>query len=98
MSSRDILFIALALSALTITGFLAWFLYYLVAIVRDLRQTTKLLHEKVSEVGTILESIKERISESVSVLSLLTNAISTMVEKFRTRRAKRSGHDARVER
>ncbi len=98
MSSRDILFIALALSALIITGFLAWFLYYLIAIVRDLRQTTKLLHQKINEVGAILESIKERISESVSVLSLLTNVISTLAEKFRIRRAKQSGHSARVER
>lgn len=90
MEPKDILFIVLSVCAAILTGFFVWLLYYLIAILRDLRETTKLLHEKVEQVGGILESIKERISESVSVLSLLTTIISKVADGIRNRRTRQT--------
>lgn len=94
MSARDILFIVLAISAATLTAFLAWLLYYLIAIVRDLRQTSRAIHEKVDQVGTILESIKERISDSASTLSILTQVISKAAGSWRKRKAARTAKES----
>lgn len=90
MTTQDILYIVLAVSAAVLTAFLAWLLYYVIAIVRDLRQTSRAIHEKVDQVGRILESIKERIGDSVSALSLLTELLSKLVGGWKRRRVKRS--------
>ncbi len=93
MTTQDILYIVLAVSAAVLTAFLARLLYYVIAIVRDLRQTSRAIHDKVDEVGRILESIKERIGDSVSVLSLLTELLSKLVGGWKRRRAKRSAEE-----
>lgn len=90
MDTRDILNIALALSAVTITVFLAWLLYLTIAIVRDLRQTSRAIHEKVDQVGVILDSIRERIGDTVSTLTMLTQVIGKISERWREKKAKRS--------
>jgi len=91
MSSQDILNLVLALSAATLTGFMCWFLFYLIGIVRDLRETTRLVHDKVSQVGEILNAMKDRLTDSVSALSILTGVISKIASSWQQRRkSKRS--------
>jgi len=90
MTPHNILLIVLTVCIAVLTGFIAWFLYYLVAIVRDLRQTSRVLHEKVEQLGTILDAIRERISDSVSTLSILTQVVSKVAERWQQRRSKRS--------
>lgn len=94
MNTRDILNIALTLSAVTVTVFLAWLMYYLIAIVRDLRLTTRAIHEKVDQVGTILDAIRERIGDTVSTLSVLTQIIGKISERWHEKRAKRSNKNS----
>jgi len=90
MTPHNILLIALTICIAILTGFMAWFLYYLIAIVRDLRQTSRILHEKVGQLGTILDAIRERIGDSVSTLSLLTQIVSKVADRWQQRRSKRS--------
>ncbi len=94
MTTQDVLFSVLALCAAVLTAFLAWFLYYLIAIVRDLRETSKLLHEKVSEVSAILDSIREKIGDTVSTLSILTQVVTGLADRWRQRRAKRNAKES----
>lgn len=90
MTPHNILLIVLTVCIAVLTGFFAWFLYYLIAIVRDLRQTTHILHEKVEQVGTILDAIREKIGDSVSTLTILTQVVTKLTERWQQRRAKRS--------
>jgi len=94
MNTQDILFIVLAVSAAVLTGFLAWFLYYLIAIVRDLRRTATIIHDKVTELGEILDSIRVKIGDTVSTLSLLTQVVTGIAERWRQRRSKRTSKDS----
>ncbi len=89
MTPHNILLVVLTVCIAVLTGFMAWFLYYLIAIVRDLRQTTHVLHEKVEELGTILDAIRERIGDSVSALSVLTQIVSKVADRWQQRRSKR---------
>lgn len=87
MEIKDILFLVLALSAAVLTAFMAWFLYYLIAIVRDLRETSKLVHDKVNQVGDILNVVKDRLTDSVSALSILTSVVSKVAGAWQERRS-----------
>lgn len=93
MVARDILFLVLATCAVVLTAFVAWFLFYLVAIVRDLRSATRAVHEKVDQVGSILEAIKERIGDSASAIALLTQVVTKVAGSWRARRSRRSSSD-----
>lgn len=97
MSSRDILFIALSVCAVTLTVFSVWFLYYLISIVRDLRRTTQLLHDKVEQLGELLGMIKDRISDSAAALSLLTSIIGKIAGSWQDRRKKRSSSKSTID-
>lgn len=90
MTTKDIFYLVLSLSIAVFTVFAVWFLYYLIAIVRELRKTSRSIHEKVEELGGILHTIKDRMSDSVSALSLLTNVISKLVSNWQARRSKRT--------
>ena len=91
MPTRDTLNIVLALSSAVITVFLAWFLYYLIAIMKDLRETSRAVHDKVNQVGVILQTVKDHLSNSVSALTMLTNVISKIAGSWQQRRkAKRT--------
>ncbi|MBI4089939.1 MAG: hypothetical protein HY421_00885 [Candidatus Kerfeldbacteria bacterium] len=93
MSTQDILFIVLAVCAAVLTGFAAWLLYYLVGIFRDLRQTSRAIHAKVEQLSSILDSIRARIGDTVSTLTLLTQVISKVAGSWKARRSKRSSSD-----
>lgn len=93
MTTQDILFIVLAVCAAVLTGFAAWLLYYLVGIFRDFRQTTQAIHEKIEQLSTILDSIRERIGDTVSTLSMLTQVISKVAGAWKARRSQRSSSD-----
>lgn len=86
MNTRDILNIVLAICAVVFTGFFAMFFYYLVQIVRDLRKTSQAIHEKVEQVGGILQSVRDRLSDSVSALSILTSIIGKLASSWQQRR------------
>ncbi len=90
MTPHNILLIVLTVCISILTGFMVWFLYYLIAIVRDLRQTSRILHEKVEQLGTILDAIREKIGDSVSTLSILTQIVSKVADRWQQRRTKRS--------
>jgi uncharacterized protein YoxC len=90
METQDILNTILAVAIGVFTVFLCLFFYYLILIVRDLRKTTKTIHERVEEIGTILHAIKERVADSASALSMLANVISNIAGKWKQKRSKRS--------
>jgi len=90
MESRDILNMVLAISAAVLTVFIATLLYYVIRIFKDLRETTRAVHDKVEEVGTILNAIRERISESTSTLGLMAQVIAKVARTWRGRRSKKT--------
>jgi hypothetical protein len=71
-TSQDLLFVVLAFCAIWLTVFLSWFLYYLIAILRD---TEKVIHaikcavEKIDELAHVAQAKFERSAASVTLIA-----------------------------
>lgn len=78
--SQDVLFLALALCALWLTAFFAWFLYYAIMSVRQIYQAVKQIKSKIDAVDEIITMIREKISASTSYLTLIVAGVRKVVD------------------
>ncbi len=79
-NSQDILFLALALCAVWLTAFLAWFLYYAIMSVRQLYQAIRQVKSKIEAVDEIITMVREKISASTSYLTLIVAGVKKVTE------------------
>lgn len=92
-STKDILFLALTLATVILTFFFAWFLYYLVSIIRQAHGVMKDVTTGIEKLHTILDSIKETINQSSSHLGLIVSAVRELTGLYSRRRQKKSEED-----
>ncbi len=78
-SSQDILFYVLALCAIVLTAFIAWLLYYFIAIIKNVYNLTQLLKGKLETVDEILKLIKNHLSSAASYVGLIANGVDKLV-------------------
>ncbi|MFH0950859.1 MAG: hypothetical protein V1765_00080 [bacterium] len=81
--SQDILYLVLAFCVLWLTVFLIWFVYYLIASIRQFYLVTKAVKKKVDEVDEIMQMLKNRIERSSSYLSIIVDGVKKMVDIFK---------------
>ena len=81
--SQDILYLVLAFCVLWLTVFLVWFVYYLIASIRQFHQITKSVKKQVDEVDAIMQMLKSRIERSSSYLSIIVEGVKKMVDIFK---------------
>lgn len=79
-NSKDLLFVVLAFCVLWLTIFLAWFIYYLAMIFRQIFLGTKEMRERIKKVDTAIIAFKEKIEHSSSYLLLIGEGIKKLVE------------------
>ncbi len=79
-NSQDILFLALALCAVWLTAFLAWFLYYAIMSVRQVYQAIRQVKSKIEAVDEIITMVREKISASTSYLTLIVAGVKKVTE------------------
>jgi len=68
--AKDIWYIVLSLCALTITGFAAAFLYYLVLAAKDVRGAAEGVKRQVDALEDIINSFRTKVSAFVSYAAL----------------------------
>lgn len=92
--SKDILFLVLALCAVVLTGFTAWFLYTLIQIFRQVNGTMREIHavaenvrEKLTRFDGLLERLHEKIGSGAATLGLIATAIKDVTSFLKRRRA-----------
>lgn len=91
MSSQDILFVALALAIFVVSGFFIWFLYTIIMILKDARETVAHLRLRIEELFTAIDSAKAKFQATTSTLRLLMDEISGgihFIKKFRSKKQK----------
>lgn len=79
-NSHDLLNIVLAFCFLWLTIFIAWFIYYLVMIMRQAFLVTKEMRARINKVDEVLGALKEKIEHSASYLLLIGEAMKKLVE------------------
>ncbi len=95
-TSQDLLYLVGAFAVLWLTIFLCWFFYYLILILRDVRQTTLDIKEKVAWWGDLLQTIKEKLVSSTATAALVMRSGLELINYYRTHygMSKREVNDA----
>lgn len=79
-NSKDILYLAIAFSVLTVSVFFAWLLYYFVMIAKSLYGAIVSMRERVHKIDQTIDAIKEKVEHSTSYLLLIGEGIKKLVE------------------
>ena len=87
-TSTDILNWVLAISALTLTFFLCWALYYFIASAQRIFRLIKHIEQSIEKAEALLDLIKEKVNNSASYLMILGELLKKGIEfaKERTKR------------
>ncbi|MBI4457429.1 hypothetical protein HY633_00510 [Candidatus Uhrbacteria bacterium] len=78
-TSEDLLFVVLAFCALWLTVFLSWFLYYLIAISRDVETLLRQGRKAVETVDHLTHAVYEKFEHSAASLTLIAQAVKELV-------------------
>lgn len=89
MESRDILFLTLAVCAAVLTGFVAWFLFYLVKIFRTVTSTVEDFRDRLRTIDEILQTIREKLTSTHLQLTAVAAGLKELIGWYINRRAKR---------
>lgn len=89
MISRDILFISLAVAVLVATGFWVALMYYLIQIIRGLRDVVQGFQHRLTAIDEILQTIKDKLTSTHLELSALAGGLKTLIQFFVNRKTKR---------
>jgi hypothetical protein len=74
-SSKDVLFIALALCSLWLTIFVCWSLWYIITMLRDAHKLVKSVREKMETVDAVLSVVRDKLEEGSSHLGMIADTI-----------------------
>lgn len=84
-SSRDILNIVLAFCILWLTIFTAWFIYYLIMIMREVFKATREMRDRINRVDEAIRGFKDKFNHAsayfVLIGELIKKAIAIVGEK-----------------
>lgn len=96
-TSKDVLFIVLAVSAGVLTFFISWGLYYVVMLLKKTYATVKEvsdlianIREKLDRLEQLFNAIEDKIKHSASYLPLLMKGMSELLEFFKKKKEQRA--------
>ena len=86
--SKDLFYIVISFCVLWLTIFLAWFIYYLVMIVRQVYVAIKDLREKINKVDETIKNFKEKMEHSASYLALISEGVKKITDVVKSHTSK----------
>jgi hypothetical protein len=84
--SKDILNYTLAGSAAVLTFFMAWILYYVVSMIRDVRTVMRDIARAVEKLNSVLDFTKEKVASAASLIPLVIKGVEKGMEFMKSRR------------
>jgi len=88
-NSKDLLNVVLAFCVLWLTIFLAWFIYYLIMIMRQGYIAAKEMKERLKKIDETIKTFKEKMEHSAMYLSLIGEGIKKIVEIVKEKKKKK---------
>lgn len=92
-TSKDLLFVALAVCAVALTFFMSWALYYIVmmlkkthTMVNEISELVMSVKQKLERVEQLFDTIENKIKNSASYLPLFFKGITELVDYVKKRR------------
>ncbi len=84
-TSKDILFLILGLSILTISFFTCFFLYYLIRLIKKLYNAGRFIEEVSGRLNEIVKTTERKIKE-ITLLPLIAEGIRTVIDFLKERK------------
>lgn len=88
-TSKDILFLTLALSSALITIFICWSLYYLLISIRDIRVVIKKARKKVDQLFTLIDRMKDKTEATATAATAISKAAIEVVDYVKEKKLKK---------
>lgn len=88
-TSKDILFIVLAFAVLWLAIFLSWALYYLIAILKDARDTVNGIKKASDAIESAACHVKDKMGAFMNIASIGVDGVKMFMEKMGDRKGKK---------
>lgn len=92
-TSKDVLFIVLALCALWLTVFSCWLLYYCIKILRDASKVIDSVQDRLRGIEEAVHMVKEKIENASSSMRVVVESAAMVVKYVLNRRAKKAENE-----
>lgn len=89
-SSKDILFIVIAVAVAVLTFLFSWLLIYMIRIFRRAYGAVNLISEKIEMLARLVDTLKEKIEHSATAVTVLSKTIGQVAEYLGKRRSKKT--------
>ncbi len=89
-TSKDLLYVVLAICILWLTVFLSWLLYYIISIVRDAKSLVHQVKSAVDKVDQLARTVKEKFEHSAASFTLVAQAVKELIVWAMQERAKKN--------
>lgn len=86
-TSKDVLYIVLALCALWLTVFLCWVIYYVAMLLKQAYDFTKGARQTLIKFEALVDLVKSKLERSGSHLMLLVESVGQLTQYVIKRRA-----------
>ncbi len=86
-TSKDILNVAIAFSVVLVAAFLAWLLWYLIAMLRDARAMVSDVRRKVEAIDNAIQSIRGKVETGVSSFGVMAAGLKQVIAYVMEKRA-----------
>lgn len=88
-TSKDILFLTLSLSAVAITCFICWSLYYALMSLHDIRAILKSIRQKFDALVNYAGKVKEKTESTAMTATAVSKAVIDIVAYIKERKKKK---------
>jgi uncharacterized protein YoxC len=85
IEAQEILYIVLAFCALWITVFFCFFVYQIASTIKVIKQTVRIIEEKIDRVHGTFETIGKRFTSGMSDMGVIAKTIQEAVKAFKSR-------------
>lgn len=95
-SSLDILYLVIAIAVAALTFFLCWLIYNMISIFREARSTIQMVEDRVKQIDQLIESIRDKVTNSSAYLSLLLKSVTSLVTFLQQRKTKKKNQNTKA--
>lgn len=92
-SSKDILYLVIAISIAILTVFFVWSLYYIAMILKRAHQAVEevqdlivKVRERVEQLESLIKHVEEKITSTASYLPLVVKGLTELIGYFKKKR------------
>lgn len=78
-TSKDLLYIVLAICVLWLTVFFSWGMYHIIGMLRNMNRVTNSVREKIELIDNILKLVKDKLEHGTSQMSIIADSAIKLV-------------------